>query len=59
MVLHKGPRSAIFLPQVAVEQGWDRETTLSHLAMKAGQGANDWEFGCEFDVFEAILFSEV
>jgi len=29
-------RSAVFLPQVAPEQGWDRATTLSHLANKAG-----------------------
>ncbi|VGO12198.1 hypothetical protein PDESU_00749 [Pontiella desulfatans] len=58
VVLYKGMHTAVFLPQVAPEQGWDLETTLSHLAMKAGLGANDWESGCEFHVFEAIVFSE-
>jgi uncharacterized protein (TIGR00296 family) len=28
--------SAVFLPEVAAEQGWDRETTLQHLVAKAG-----------------------
>lgn len=28
--------SATFLPDVALEQGWDQKTTLRHLAMKAG-----------------------
>jgi AMMECR1 domain-containing protein len=32
---------------------------LSHLAIKAGLGPNDWESGCEFHVFEAIVFGEV
>lgn len=27
---------ATFLPQVAAEQGWDKETTLQHLIMKSG-----------------------
>jgi hypothetical protein len=29
------------------------------LAIKAGLGPNDWESGCEFHVFEAIVFGEV
>ena len=58
VVLNKGMYSAVFLPQVAPEQGWDLETTLTHLSMKAGLGANDWKSGCEFLVFEAIVFSE-
>lgn len=29
-------RSATFLPDVAVEQGWDKETTLKYLIVKAG-----------------------
>lgn len=31
-----GGRSATFLPDVPVEQGWDKEETLWHLALKAG-----------------------
>ncbi len=59
IVLYKGAHSAVFLPQVAPEQGWTLEETLCHLAMKAGLGSTDWESGCEFHVFEAIVFSEV
>ena len=29
-------RSSTFLPSVAPEQGWDKETTLKHLVKKAG-----------------------
>ncbi|VGO20293.1 AmmeMemoRadiSam system protein B [Pontiella sulfatireligans] len=58
VVLSKGMHSAVFLPQVAPEQGWGLEETLSHLAQKAGLGSNDWKTGCEFDVFEAVVFSE-
>ena len=59
IVLSKGLHSAVFLPQVASEQGWGLEETLSHLAKKAGLKANDWKSGCEFHVFEAIVFHEL
>ncbi len=58
IVLHKQGRSAVFLPQVAPEQGWDVATTLSHLAMKAGLGPDDWREGARFEVFEAVVFGE-
>lgn len=58
MVLRKQGRSAVFLPQVAPEQGWDLPTTLSHLAMKAGLPAEAWQEGAEYTVFEAIVFGE-
>jgi AmmeMemoRadiSam system protein B/AmmeMemoRadiSam system protein A len=58
IVLYKGSRSAVFLPQVAPEQRWGLEETLRHLSMKAGLGPDDWESGCEFHVFEAIVFGE-
>jgi AmmeMemoRadiSam system protein A len=52
-------RSAVFLPQVAPEQGWNRETTLRHLCMKAGLAADAWTApAARFSVFEAIVFSE-
>ena len=58
MTLSKNGRMAVFLPQVAPEQGWDLETTLSHLALKAGLRADDWREGASFTVFEAIVFHE-
>lgn len=56
--LKKGWHSAVFLPQVAPDQGWDRETMLSHLSMKAGLGHSDWKSGCEFSAFTALVFGE-
>ncbi len=58
IVLEKDGRGAVFLPQVAPEQGWDLPTTLSHLARKAGLPPDAWKQGATFEVFEAIVFSE-
>ncbi|OQW96414.1 MAG: hypothetical protein BWK77_04780 [Verrucomicrobia bacterium A1] len=58
IVLHKDGRSAVFLPQVAPEQGWDVATTLTHLATKAGLSPDDWREGAKFQVFEAVVFGE-
>jgi AmmeMemoRadiSam system protein B/AmmeMemoRadiSam system protein A len=58
MVLTKGGRSAVFLPQVAPEQGWAIEETLTHLAMKAGLPPEAWRDGAEFLVFEAQVVKE-
>lgn len=58
IVIEKNGRSAVFLPQVAPEQGWDLPTTLSHLSMKAGLPADAWKEGTAYTVFEAIVFHE-
>jgi len=58
VILQKSGRSAVFLPQVAPEQGWDRETMLTHLSMKAGLPPDAWREGARFEVFEAIVFGE-
>ena len=48
----------MFLPQVAPEQGWDLPTTLSHLSLKAGLGADGWREGATFETFRAEVFHE-
>jgi AMMECR1 domain-containing protein len=48
----------VFLPQVAPEQGWNIEQTLTHLAMKAGLPPDAWKENARFTVFEAIVFHE-
>lgn len=58
VILNKRGKSAVFLPQVATEQGWTRETMLAHLAKKAGLRAGDWQQGAEFEVFTAQVFAE-
>ena len=58
MTLSKNGHSAVFLPQVAPEQGWDLATTLTQLARKAGLPADAWKEGATFTVFEAQVFHE-
>ena len=55
--LEKPPYRAVFLPQVAPEQGWDRDTMLENLAMKAGLPRDGWK-DAKFLVFQAAAFSE-
>ncbi|MFH1613510.1 MAG: AmmeMemoRadiSam system protein A [Planctomycetota bacterium] len=58
IVLNKNGRSAVFLPQVPPEQGWDLETTLTHLSMKAGLPSDSWKEGASFLVFQADVLGE-
>jgi len=58
VVLNKDGRSAVFLPQVAPEQGWDLDQTLTHLSLKAGLPAEAWKAGANFLVFQADVFGE-
>jgi AmmeMemoRadiSam system protein A len=43
--LEASGRSSVFLPQVPVEQGWDLDTYLKQLAMKAGLPPEGWKEG--------------
>ena len=58
MTITKDGRSAVFLPQVAPEQGWDLAQTLTHLSQKAWLPANAWKDGAKFTIFQAIVFKE-
>ncbi len=58
VLLSKDGRSAVFLPQVAVEQGWGRDEMLDHLCLKAGLPAGSWRTGAKFSVFQAEVFRE-
>jgi AmmeMemoRadiSam system protein A/AmmeMemoRadiSam system protein B len=59
IVLQALGRRAVFLPQVAPEQGWDRETALSYLARKAGLYPLGWQHPeARLQVFEAQVFAE-
>jgi AmmeMemoRadiSam system protein B/AmmeMemoRadiSam system protein A len=50
--------SAVFLPQVATENHWDRAEMLDNLCMKAGLQAGCWKRNAKFQVFQADVFSE-
>ena len=59
MTITKDGRSAVFLPQVAPEQGWNLEQTLTYLSRKAGLSGDAWRSpDARFTVFEAIVFKE-
>ena len=58
MTLEKDGCFAVFLPQVAPEQGWDLPTTLSYLSQKAGLPADAWKAGATFETFQAEVFHE-
>ena len=58
VLLRKGGRSAVFLPQVAPEQGWGRDEMLDNLSQKAGLPSGGWRDGASFLTFQAIVFSE-
>jgi len=58
IIIEKNGKSSVYLPQVALEQGWDIETTLNHLSEKAGLKTDDWKEGCKFTTFTAQVFGE-
>jgi AMMECR1 domain-containing protein len=54
-----GARRGVLLPQVPLEQGWDRETFLAHTCRKAGLPADAWRGpDCEWLAFTATVFGE-
>ncbi len=57
IILAKGMRRAVYLPEVAVEQGWTKEETLSSLSQKAGLPPDAWKKGASFQVFESVVLS--
>ncbi len=58
VIVKKDGRSAVFLPQVATEQGWGRDEMLDQLCLKAGLPAGSWRKGAQFLTFQAEVFSE-
>jgi AmmeMemoRadiSam system protein B/AmmeMemoRadiSam system protein A len=58
VLLRKDGHSAVFLPQVATEQRWNREELLDNLCLKAGLTAGSWKKGAQLSTFQAVVFSE-
>lgn len=58
VLMHKSGTSAVFLPQVAVENRWSREQMLDNLCIKAGQPSDCWKKDARFQTFQAEVFSE-
>lgn len=54
-----GAMKGVFLPQVAIEAGWDRETLLEQTCIKAGIAPNAWrDPAAEISVFTAEVFGD-
>ena len=45
LIVEQGVRRGLLLPQVATEQGWDRDTFLSQTCVKAGLSRDAWQHG--------------
>lgn len=58
IILEKGRYRAVYLPEVATEQGWTVDETLASLSEKAGLPADAWRVGATFKVFESVVLSE-
>jgi len=59
VLIHRGSSSGLLLPQVAIEQGWDREEFLAGACRKAGLPPDAWKDpSTQIDVFGAAVFQQ-
>ncbi|HYI09439.1 MAG TPA: AmmeMemoRadiSam system protein A [Thermoanaerobaculia bacterium] len=59
LIISRGGRAGLLLPQVASELGWDRETFLRQTCMKAGLPPDTWQSAdCRIEKFSAEVFGE-
>jgi hypothetical protein len=59
LIVERGFHRGLLLPQVPVDEGWDREEFLSHTCMKAGLMPDSWyDKGTKVYKFEGIVFAE-
>ncbi len=58
IIVSKGMNRGLLLPQVPVEQNWNREEFLSHGCLKAGLPFDEWRRGVEIETFQAEVFGE-
>jgi uncharacterized protein (TIGR00296 family) len=60
LILSRGLRRGLLLPQVAVDWGWDSEEFLSQCCFKAGLPPDSWLLkGTEIQIFQAIIYTEL
>ena len=58
LIIARDGLKGVLLPQVPVENKWDRETFLEQASLKAGLPQDAWRRGARIYVFEAIVFHE-
>ncbi len=59
LVIRKASREGLLLPQVPVEEGWDRMTFLRHTCLKAGLDPQAWrDKKTDIFYFTALVFGD-
>jgi AmmeMemoRadiSam system protein A len=58
LVISDGARRGLLLPQVPVENGWDREIFLEQTCRKAGLPLDAWRKNATIEAFTAEVFSD-
>ena len=58
LLVERGGRRGLLLPQVATEWNWDAATFLAHTCRKAGFAADAWKHDATLWRFEAEVFGE-
>lgn len=59
LIVRRGGRSGLLLPQVAVEQGWDAASFLAHTCRKAGLPSDAWcDPSAEVESFRCEVYEE-
>ncbi|SNB44878.1 AmmeMemoRadiSam system protein A [Geobacter sp. DSM 9736] len=56
LYIEKNYQRGVLLPQVAVEQRWDRDTFLAQTCLKAGLPPDAWQEGASIHIFSAEVF---
>ena len=59
LIITKGMKRGLLLPQVATENNMTKEEFLSHTCMKAGLSPNEWKSsGVQIEKFSAVVLKE-
>jgi uncharacterized protein (TIGR00296 family) len=58
LVIHQAEGQGVLLPQVPVEEGWDRDEFLENLCLKAGLMHNCLDNQPALYAFTAVVFGE-
>ena len=59
VLIHRGFSSGLLLPQVATEQGWNRDEFLAGACRKAGLPPDAWKDpSTQIEVFSAVVFQQ-
>jgi AmmeMemoRadiSam system protein A len=60
IIISRGYNSGLLLPQVPVEQKWDRDTFIEHTCFKAGLPGDAWrDKDTKIEKFSAQVFGEI